>query len=139
VAADIVLTEPGLSTIVTAIVTSRKIFQRMKNFVIYRIACTEQLLFFFFVSCVFYHPNEYNDDWPSYFYIPVGRCRFTVSQAVLKCLWFQRLKPQYAEPLSNFAFNFNLRRYIPVIALVTITILNDGTIISVVGRCRLNL
>ena len=32
--ADIVLTEPGLSTIVTAIVTSRKIFQRMKNFVI---------------------------------------------------------------------------------------------------------
>jgi H+-transporting ATPase len=39
-AADIVLTEPGLSTVVTAIVTSRKIFQRMKNFVIYRIACT---------------------------------------------------------------------------------------------------
>ena len=87
-AADIVLTEPGLSTIVTAIVTSRKIFQRMKNFVIYRIACTEQLLFFFFMSCIFYHPNEFNDDWPSYFYIPV-------------------------------------------IALVTITILNDGTIISV--------
>jgi len=78
----------GLSTIVTAIVTSRKIFQRMKNFVIYRIACTEQLLFFFFMSCIFYHPNEYNEDWPSYFYIPV-------------------------------------------IALVTITILNDGTIISV--------
>ena len=87
-AADIVLTEPGLSTIVTAIVTSRKIFQRMKNFVIYRIACTEQLLFFFFMSCIFYHPNEFHDDWPSYFYIPV-------------------------------------------IALVTITILNDGTIISV--------
>ncbi len=87
-AADIVLTEPGLSTIVTAIVTSRKIFQRMKNFVIYRIACTEQLLLFFFWSCIFYHPNEYNEDWPDYFYIPV-------------------------------------------IALVTITILNDGTIISV--------
>ena len=87
-AADIVLTQPGLSTIVTAIVTSRKIFQRMKNFVIYRVACTEQLLFFFFISCIFYHPNEYNADWPSYFAIPV-------------------------------------------IALVTITILNDGTIISV--------
>ena len=67
------LTEPGLSTIVTAIVTSRKIFQRMKNFVIYRIACTEQLLFFFFMSCIFYHPNEFNDDWPSYFYIPSSR------------------------------------------------------------------
>jgi len=26
-------------------------------------------------------------------------------------MWFQRLKLQYDEPLSNFAFNFNLRRY----------------------------
>jgi len=25
--------------------------------------------------------------------------------------WFQRLKPKYGEPLSNIAFNFNLRRY----------------------------
>jgi len=25
--------------------------------------------------------------------------------------WFQRLKLDYDEPLSNFAFNFNLRRY----------------------------
>ena len=25
--------------------------------------------------------------------------------------WFQRWKPKYDEPLSNFAFNFNLRRY----------------------------
>jgi magnesium-transporting ATPase (P-type) len=41
--ADIVLTEPGLSTIATAIVTSRKIFTRMKNFVIYRVACTVQV------------------------------------------------------------------------------------------------
>jgi H+-transporting ATPase len=87
-AADIVLTEPGLSTIVTAIVTSRKIFQRMKNFVIYRVACTEQLLVFFFVSCILMNPQKYNSIWPNYFDIPV-------------------------------------------IALVTITILNDGTIISI--------
>jgi len=60
----------------------------MKNFVIYRVACTEQLLFFFFISCIFYHPNQFEDSWPQHFAIPV-------------------------------------------IALVTITILNDGTIISV--------
>jgi len=30
-------------------------------------------------------------------------------------VWFQRLKLQYDEPLSNFAFNFNLRRYIKVV------------------------
>jgi len=92
--ADIVLTDPGLSTIVTAMVVSRKIFTRMKNFVIYRVACTEQLLFFFLISCLAFNPRKYapagadDDDWPEYFSLPV-------------------------------------------IALVTICILNDGTIISV--------
>ena len=42
-ASKIVLTEPGLSTIVKAMVISRKIFTRMQNFVIYRVACTEQV------------------------------------------------------------------------------------------------
>ena len=49
-AADIVLTEPGLSVIIDAIVLSRKIFHRMKNYVTYRIACTIQLLLFFFIA-----------------------------------------------------------------------------------------
>merc|ERR1712159_133268 len=87
--ADIVLTEPGLSTIVTAMVVSRKIFTRMKNFVIYRVACTEQLLFFFLISCLAYNPQEFAEkgphctdfpdvekcydpnDWPKYFFLPV--------------------------------------------------------------------
>jgi len=89
--ADIVLTEPGLSTIATAIITSRKIFARMKNFVIYRVACTVQLLFFFFIAAIIFDPSKYEtgtDDWPEYFSIPV-------------------------------------------LALVTITILNDGTLIAV--------
>ena len=37
-AADIVLTEPGLSVIIDAIWLSRKIFQRMKNYLTYRVA-----------------------------------------------------------------------------------------------------
>merc|ERR1719399_2006991 len=48
-AADLVLTAPGLSVIVDAIAISRCIFQRMKNYVIYRVACPIQLLLFFFV------------------------------------------------------------------------------------------
>ena len=55
--AAIVLTSPGLSVIVEATDLSRKIFRRMKNYVIYRIACTLQLLVFstIFVGkmCVF--------------------------------------------------------------------------------------
>jgi len=46
--------------------------------------------------------------------LKVGRCRLPVSKPVLKAqrLWYQRLKLQYDETLSNFAFKFNLRRYI---------------------------
>jgi len=87
-ASDIILTKPGLSTIATAMIASRRVFARMQNFIIYRVACTAQLLFFFMIACLFFSPNSYNKEWPSYFTTPV-------------------------------------------ISLVTVTILNDGTIISV--------
>lgn len=45
-AADIVLTKPGLSVIIDAIKESRKIFQRMNNYAIYRIAETIRVLLF---------------------------------------------------------------------------------------------
>eukprot|EP00929_Paragymnodinium_shiwhaense_P000048 TRINITY_DN10016_c0_g1_i1.p1 TRINITY_DN10016_c0_g1~~TRINITY_DN10016_c0_g1_i1.p1 ORF type:complete len:842 (+),score=194.22 TRINITY_DN10016_c0_g1_i1:111-2636(+) len=93
-AADIVLVSPGLSVIVDAIDLSRRIFQRMKNYIIYRIACTLQLLVFFFIACLFISPRDIipQDD----------------------------LTP---EVKSYFA--------LPVMAMVLITILNDGTIISI--------
>ena len=49
-AADIVLTQPGLHTIINGIVLAREIFQRIYNFLIYRIAASLQLLLFFFVG-----------------------------------------------------------------------------------------
>ena len=88
-AADLILTAPGLSVIVDAIIISRCIFQRMKNYVIYRVACTIQLLAFFFFAVLSIHPKDY---------IGIGEDTY-----------------------------FNL----PVVALVVITILNDGTIISI--------
>jgi H+-transporting ATPase len=45
-AAAIVLTKPGLSVIIDAIKQSRKIFQRMNNYAIYRISETIRVLFF---------------------------------------------------------------------------------------------
>ena len=45
-AAAIVLTKPGLSVIIDSIKESRKIFQRMNNYSIYRIAETIRVLFF---------------------------------------------------------------------------------------------
>lgn len=76
-AADIVLTQPGLSTIVHGILIARCIFIRIRNFITYRIAATLQLLLFFFIAIFAFRPAEYEpedmDDhnWPNFFHMPV--------------------------------------------------------------------
>ena len=51
-AADIVLTQPGLSVIIDAIKESRRIFQRMTNYSIYRITETIRVLLFITASII---------------------------------------------------------------------------------------
>jgi H+-transporting ATPase len=53
-AADVVLTRPGLSVIVDTIKESRRIFQRMQNYAIYRIAETIRVLFFISLSIIIF-------------------------------------------------------------------------------------
>ncbi|KAJ8658544.1 plasma-membrane proton-efflux P-type ATPase [Lichtheimia ornata] len=50
-AADIVLTEPGLSVIVEAIIGSRQIFQRMRNYAIYACSITIRVVIGFAILC----------------------------------------------------------------------------------------
>ncbi len=54
-AADIVLLSPGLSVIITAIQESRKIFQRMNSYAIYRIAETIRVLLFMTLSILVFN------------------------------------------------------------------------------------
>ena len=78
-AADIVLTEEGLGTIIHGIIIAREIFQRISNFITYRIAATLQLLVFFFISVFAFQPDTYEQpddpnrglDWPEFFHMPV--------------------------------------------------------------------
>jgi H+-transporting ATPase len=80
-AADIILTHEGLGTIIHGIVIAREIFSRISNFIIYRIAATLQLLFFFFIAVIAFHPSDYQQppddildnglDWPDFFHMPV--------------------------------------------------------------------
>merc|ERR1712054_214988 len=83
-AADIVLTQPGLSTIVDGILISRRIWCRVRSFLTYRIAATLQLLTFFFFSVFLYRPVDYmpanwekdpefmdTHAWPPFFHMPV--------------------------------------------------------------------
>jgi H+-transporting ATPase len=53
-AADIVLTRPGLSVIIDSIKQSRKIFQRMTNYAIYRMAETIRVLLFITASIIIF-------------------------------------------------------------------------------------
>ncbi|XP_018489163.1 ATPase 7, plasma membrane-type isoform X3 [Raphanus sativus] len=53
-ASDIVLTEPGLSVIISAVLTSRAIFQRMKNYTIYAVSITIRIVMGFMLLCVFW-------------------------------------------------------------------------------------
>eukprot|EP01038_Epipyxis_sp_PR26KG_P012711 gene12711-17047_t len=99
-AADIVLTQEGLSTIVEGIIISRRIFQRMKNFITYRIAATLQLLVFFFIAVLSLKPSSFMpDDW-------------------------QNVNGFDSEEWPKY---FKL----PVLMLMLITLLNDGTLISI--------
>lgn len=54
-AADIVLTNPGLSVIIHAIKESRKIFQRMNSYTIYRMTETIRVLFFMTLSILIFN------------------------------------------------------------------------------------
>ena len=96
-ASDIVLTEEGLSCIVDGIIIARCIFQRMKNFIIYRIAATLQLLVFFFLAVLSFRPVEY----------------------------------QPSNVLDNEEMEWPEFFRMPVLMLMLITLLNDGTLISV--------
>ncbi|KAG9452186.1 hypothetical protein H6P81_005090 [Aristolochia fimbriata] len=53
-ASDIVLTEPGLSVIISAVLTSRAIFQRMKNYTIYAVSITIRIVLGFMMLALFW-------------------------------------------------------------------------------------
>eukprot|EP01039_Chlorochromonas_danica_P004613 gene4613-biopygen2305 len=100
-AADIVLTEPGLSTIVHGIIIARRIFARIRNFLIYRIAATLQLLIFFFIALFAFKPRDYlPDNWKD--------------------------DPDFPDDKEWPEFF-----HMPVILLMLITVLNDGTMIAI--------
>ncbi|MGL6194688.1 MAG: HAD-IC family P-type ATPase, partial [Thermoguttaceae bacterium] len=55
-AAALILTEPGLSVIIRAIETARQIFERMKSYVLYRIAMSMDIMIFV-VLCMILFPQ----------------------------------------------------------------------------------
>jgi H+-transporting ATPase len=101
-AADIVLTRPGLSTIIHGIVIARMIFVRIRNFITDRVAATIQLLVFFFIAVLTMKPIDYQ---------PANR----------------------GADIEGFPDDFDWPHFfhMPVLMLMLITLLNDGTLISI--------
>ena len=123
-AADIVLTREGLSTIVDGIVIARRIFVRIRNFLTYRIAATLQLLVFFFIAVFWFKPVDY---MPNYctkadydVYVAAGN---PASDPCWKVLHASGNFPDSQQWPDFF--------HMPVLMLMLITLLNDGTLIAV--------
>lgn len=58
-AAELILLQPGLPQVVEAVFRARKVLQRVKNYVMYRLACTCQLLLFFFTTMLIINPSKF--------------------------------------------------------------------------------
>ncbi|GBG79770.1 P-type H[+]-ATPase [Chara braunii] len=119
-AADIVLTSPGLSVVVEAIIVARQIFQRVKSFINYRIAATLQLLCFFFIAVIAFDPHE--DFEP-----PFCHVRFDPTEW-RSCIDVPSHRQEHPDSvIDGWPSFFQL----PVLMLMLITLLNDGTLITI--------
>jgi len=109
-AADIVLTEDGLSTIITSITISRCIFIRIRNFITYRISATLQLLFFFFIAVFAFKPIDYQSDWPSFFHMPVIMLMLItlLNDGTLIAIGYDNVKPSQEPELWKLPVLFSI-------------------------------
>ncbi|KAL4448940.1 hypothetical protein ABPG77_007657 [Micractinium sp. CCAP 211/92] len=125
-AADIVLTDPGLSVVIHAIIIARQIFQRVKNFINYRIAATLQLLTFFFISVFAFDPKKFCETAMGDIVDQNGNLQGT-GPYPYACPINKNPNEDGGDPEADYPNFFQL----PVLMLMLITLLNDGTLISV--------
>jgi H+-transporting ATPase len=132
-ASDIVLTQEGLSTIVEGIVISRCIFQRMKNFITYRIAATLQLLVFFFIAVLSLKPSSYmpsgwkhidnfdSDAWPDYFKLPVLMLMLItlLNDGTLISIGYDNVNPSKYPNVWNLPVLFTVSSVLALVALAS--------------------
>eukprot|EP00596_Hydrurales_sp_CCMP1899_P003690 CAMPEP_0119049444 /NCGR_PEP_ID=MMETSP1177-20130426/64741_1 /TAXON_ID=2985 /ORGANISM="Ochromonas sp, Strain CCMP1899" /LENGTH=777 /DNA_ID=CAMNT_0007026693 /DNA_START=155 /DNA_END=2485 /DNA_ORIENTATION=+ len=116
-AADIILTEEGLSTIIDGILISRCIFVRIRNFITYRISATLQLLFFFFIAVFAFKPKDYqpnpspdDEPWPAFFRLPVIMLMLItlLNDGTLIAIGYDNVTPQLSPEVWNLRVLFFL-------------------------------
>jgi len=133
-AADIVLTQPGLSTIVDGILISRRIWCRVRSFLTYRIAATLQLLCFFFLAVFFYRPSEYmpenwekdpeftdTQEWPPFFHMPVLMLMLItlLNDGTLITIGYDLAVAPNTPPIWNMPFLFSMSFVQSFVAMIS--------------------
>merc|ERR1711988_1131150 len=133
-ASDIVLTEPGLSTIVEGILISRRIWCRVRSFLTYRIAATLQLISFFFIAVFLYRPNEYmpknwqsdpefpdSHEWPPFFHMPVLMLMLItlLNDGTLITIGYDLAIPPTTPPQWNMRFLFSMAFVQSFVAMIS--------------------
>ncbi|GAB2268817.1 ATPase 10, plasma membrane-type [Dionaea muscipula] len=121
-AADIVLTEPGLSVIVSAVLTSRAIFQRMKNYTIYAVSITIRIVLGFMLLALIW---EY--DFPPFMVLIIA----ILNDGTIMTISTDRVKPS-PRPDSwklneIFATGVVIGTYLALVTVLFYWVANDTT------------
>jgi H+-transporting ATPase len=137
-AADIILTQPGLSTIVDGILIARRIWVRIRNFLTYRIAATIQLVTFFFIAVFAFRPVDYmpndwttnpaypnNTKWPPFFHMPVLMLMLItlLNDGTLITIGYDIAVPTPTPPKWNLRYLFAISTVQAMVAMVSSLIL----------------
>jgi H+-transporting ATPase len=121
--ADMVLTDPGLSVVVDAMLIARGVFQRMLSFLIYRVSATLQLVFFFFLG-VFILPTErfgITDSAFQFFRLPVLMFMLItlLNDGTLMAIGYDYVRPSERPQRWNLRVLFVVSSVLAFVALVS--------------------
>ncbi|KAL7420499.1 plasma membrane H+-ATPase [Cryptotrichosporon argae] len=121
-AADIVLTEPGLSTIVHAIYGSRVIFQRMRNYAIYACAVTIRIVVGFAIMAF-----AWKFDFPPFMVLIIA----VLNDGTIMTLSLDRVLPSTTpdswDLAEVFAFGIAYGLYLALSTIILFVVIYDTT------------
>jgi len=138
-ASDMVLTEPGLSVIVDAMLIARGVFQRMLSFLTYRVSATLQLVFFFFISVFALPPKSFGAVDPEhphqaeFFHLPVLMFMLItlLNDGTLMSIGYDRFVPQQSPQKWNLPALFFIAAVLAGVACVSSLLLLWMTLDSI--------
>ncbi|RZS09962.1 hypothetical protein BHM03_00041102 [Ensete ventricosum] len=132
-ASDIVLTEPGLSVIVSAVLTSRAIFQRMKNYTIYAVSITIRIVLGFLLIALIWR-----FDFSPFMVLIIA----VLNDGTIMTISKDRVKPS---PLPDswklreiFATGVVLGSYLAIMTVVFFYLVHDTDVFPVSSRTPLS-